>query len=90
MDSTQTVIYQSSSQTNQSRYKFPPLLAALWERVEESFPKITQTDQWKQLPPSQKTALRRDMFRLLYGSSPEIFTVLLEQRKKKMKGGAHA
>ena len=78
MNTTKGVVYHAQSTQKSSGMKLPPLLAALWDQIDDAFPKATRTDAWKSMSPVEKTTARRELFRLLYGASPEFLHMRLK------------
>lgn len=89
MNTTQGIIYQTSSDDKKnSQQNLPALVAALLDQADFAFPEITKKKEWKDMPAAQKKSARRELFRLLYGNSPE-FLALKLRLQQKTEGGAN-
>lgn len=80
MNATNGIVYNAKAKRKSGGMKLPPLLAVLWDQIDDAFPKATRTDAWKRMNPAEKTTARRELFRLLYGASPEFLYMKLKKQ----------
>lgn len=84
----QTVSTQGATKNNLAK-SFATLTRGLRDQIDYVFPEITSGDRWRLMNEKEKKLIRRELFRLLHGNSPDFLMIKLSRLVQEPKGLKH-
>lgn len=61
------------------------IVGGLWDQVDFAFLEVTSSQEWKNMNEVERNNVRREMFRLLHGNSPEVLAMKMKHLGKKIE-----
>lgn len=72
------------SMNNKMTSNLLALVGGLWDRVDFAFLEVTSSQEWKDMTKAERNNVRREIFRLLHGNSPEVLAIKMKNLGEKM------